>query len=431
MLGFERLAPALLPSQWPSRLSDEISEDVMGFSADALQCYLPTTAALARTGKGPLTGSSVAVKDLFSVAGHTSSFGHAQWRSTHAPARQHAKVISQLRRAGATVTGLAKMDQLAYSLIGNDGEGKAPVNPFDSECYCGGSSSGSASAVAGGVADVGLGTDTAGSIRVPAAACGLFSLRPTHGRIDTDGVIPLAPSFDVVGLMARRPELLTTAGTVLGLAVQASRRPRRVLLATASFEHLDSAAQEALTEVAQRVGEIVDGAVTEVPAATLVTADVGDLFARLQGREIWQQHGAWVSENGSHLADDVQTRLQRCKALNEDPDETKSADKEARLAYTDQFQDLIGEDGLLILPVVPRRGPLRSWTPEELLTYRTECFRLTAPSSLTGAPEVVMPISTGNAGRIVPAGLVGWRDSDHLLLSVAERLANGSERVAL
>ncbi len=403
----------------------------MGFSADALHCYVPTTSTLVPIGEGPLSGWRIAVKDLFSVAGHTTSFGHAQWRSTHAPSRADASVVRELRRAGATVAGMAKMDQLAYSLIGNDGEGEAPVNAFDPECYCGGSSSGSASAVAGGVANLGLGTDTAGSIRVPAAACGLFSIRPTHGRIDTEGVIPLAPSFDVVGLMGRRPELLTRAGAVLGLMAQGSRTAQRVLLGTAPLEHLACAAQKALTKLAQHVGEIVHCAVTEVSAATLVSVEAGDLFARLQGREIWQQHAAWVTENGRHLADDVQTRLRRCKALSEDPDETKSADKEARRAYTADFEDLVGADGILILPVVPRRGPLRSWSPDELLAYRTECFRLTAPSSLTGAPEVVMPVSTGDARGIVSVALLGWRDSDHSLLSIAERLAHGGERVVL
>ena len=287
----------------------------MDLSADTLHCYVPTTAALFPTGQGSLSEMSLAVKDLFSVAGHTSSFGHPQWRSTHEPATEHATVVSRLLRAGASVAGLTKMDQLAYSLIGNVGEGEAPINPFDSGCFCGGSSSGSASAVAGGIADLGVGTDTAGSIRVPAAACALFSLRPTHDRIDKEGVIPLAPSLDVVGLMARRPDILTKAMTVLAPTARPLQKPRRVLLATDLLERREGAAHEALAKLAQRVADVADCRVIEVEGAGLVHSDIGDLFARLQGREIWQQHAGWIAGNLSYLADDVQTRLRRCEEL--------------------------------------------------------------------------------------------------------------------
>ncbi|MGH8546149.1 MAG: amidase family protein, partial [Gammaproteobacteria bacterium] len=133
----------------------------MELSPETFKCYVPTTRALDPTGPGALSGVRVAVKDLFSVAGHTSSFGHAQWRATHEPSSEHAAVVARLLSAGGAITGLTKMDQLAYSLIGNVGEGEPPVNPFDPECFCGGSSSGSASAVAGGLADLGVGTDTA------------------------------------------------------------------------------------------------------------------------------------------------------------------------------------------------------------------------------------------------------------------------------
>jgi amidase len=130
-------------------------------TADDLHCFVPTTREIPPTGEGGLSSARVALKDLIEVAGHTSSFGHPRWRDTHAPARRDAEVIRRLREAGASIAGFAKMDQLAYSLVGNVGEGIPPVNVVDAECFAGGSSSGSAAAVAGGIADVGVGTDTA------------------------------------------------------------------------------------------------------------------------------------------------------------------------------------------------------------------------------------------------------------------------------
>lgn len=166
-------------------------------------CWAPGSVSVPAAGSGPLSGWSLAVKDMIAVEGHVSSFGHPRWRETHAPSTSTAPALAALLAAGASVAGLAKLDQLAWSLTGSAGEGVAPRNPLYPDRLTGGSSSGPAAAVAAGLADAGIGTDTGGSIRVPAAACGLFGLRTTHGLISTRGVLPLAPSFDVVGILAR------------------------------------------------------------------------------------------------------------------------------------------------------------------------------------------------------------------------------------
>jgi amidase len=166
-------------------------------------CWAPGSVSRPATGSGPLTGLTLAVKDMIFLEGHVSSFGHARWRETHEPSPTTAPILARLLAAGASMTGLAKLDQLAYSIIGNAGEGVPPLNPLYPERFTCGSSSGPAAAVAAGLADIGIGTDTGGSIRAPAAACGLFGLRPTHGVISSEGVLPLAPSFDVVGVLAR------------------------------------------------------------------------------------------------------------------------------------------------------------------------------------------------------------------------------------
>ena len=187
-------------------------------------CWVPDSVSLRATSPGPLDNVTVPVKDMTSVAGHVSSFGHPRWRATHGPGEENAPVLSGLLAAGASVAGLAKLDQLAYSLIGNAGEGAAPLNSRYPSRFTGGSSSGPAAAVAAGLTEAGLGTDTAGSIRVPAAACGLFGFRPTHGLVSTRGVLPLAPSFDVVGVLARRAAPLGQVMEVL-LASSGAAQP--------------------------------------------------------------------------------------------------------------------------------------------------------------------------------------------------------------
>jgi amidase len=171
--------------------------------------YLPGAAT------GPLAGLTFAAKDLFDVAGYVACAGNPDWLRTHAPAGKTAPVVQTLLEAGATLMGKTVTDELAFSMSGENIHYGTPINPAAPARIPGGSSSGSASATASKLVDFALGTDTSGSIRVPASYCGLFSLRPTHGRISCQGVIPLAPSFDTVGWVARDATLLQRIGEVL------------------------------------------------------------------------------------------------------------------------------------------------------------------------------------------------------------------------
>jgi amidase len=399
-----------------------------GLCVSDLKCFVPNTLQLDGADTGPLAGVRVAVKDLFAVRGHTSSFGHSRWRETHSPSQATCDVIARLLGAGANVVGMAKMDQLAYSLIGNVGEGNAPVNEFAADCYCGGSSSGSASAVAGGTAELGLGTDTAGSIRVPAAACGLFSIRPTHGLISFRGVIPLAKTLDVVGLLARDPGLLSRSLAVLRVSPSRASRLKRVVIARDLNDTYGAATGDAVMSVAEAAARAIGGTTDDVELATYVNLDVGDLFARVQGREIWTEHADWIAANIDFLAGDVQTRLRRCEALSTDHADVIADDLAARDLYRQRVQALLGEDAVMVLPVAPRRGPLLDSSPDELQSFRRECFRLTAPSSLAGVPQVVLPTVNGPGGY-VPVGLLAGIGTDRQLLALAEQLAGGESTI--
>src|SRR5947199_6802555 len=162
-----------------------------------------TTFELPPTGSGMLDGLCFAVKDLIDVAGWKTGCGNPTWRDSHPPAMAHAVCVEQLLRAGARCVGKTICDELAFSLLGENHFYGTPLNARAPDRVPGGSSSGSASAVAAGLCDTALGTDTGGSVRVPASFCGLYGIRPTHGRIDMSGVMPQAPRTGTTRWFAR------------------------------------------------------------------------------------------------------------------------------------------------------------------------------------------------------------------------------------
>jgi len=182
---------------------------------DPWNVYANTNIALKATGGGPLEGLAFAVKDVFAIEGHTCSAGNPDWLRTHRPSKQHATVIELLLASGARLRGTTITDELMFSINGENVHYGTPVNPAAPDRIPGGSSSGSAVAVAAGLADFAIGTDTGGSVRVPSSYCGVYGIRPTHGAVSVEGLIPLAPGFDTVGWMARDANILLNVGQVV------------------------------------------------------------------------------------------------------------------------------------------------------------------------------------------------------------------------
>jgi amidase len=392
--------------------------------SDDLDCLVPTSVGLPPSGSGALAGRTFVVKDNVALAGHASSYGMPRWRDTHDASPSSATAVERLSAAGAELVGLTKLDSLAYSLIGNAGEGRAPHNPRYPDRFTGGSSSGSAAAVAGGLADLGIGTDTGGSIRVPAAACGLCSLRPTHGSIDVGGVLPLAPSFDTVGVLAREPSLLRDAyGTLCSRSDEMSAGlPTEVLVAADTVDWISADAANALVKASELVASRVGVAYQTSDLGLLTTNDVAQRFARLQGRELWAHHGAWVERNLDCFIDEVRVRLERCRSVSDAPAAEQAADQDAWQAYRRAFGQLVGPGTCVVMPILHDLPPGRTASDDELVAFRSTCFRLTAPSSLAGAPEVVIPVHHDRSGNTYGIGLLGAPGADRWLLDVAVRI---------
>src|SRR5213083_1121681 len=205
---------------------------------------------------GPLAGLMFAAKDLFDVAGHPTGGGNPDWARQHPAPTRHAWAVQRLLDAGATLIGKTVTDEVSRGILGENPFDGTPLNPKAPDRVPGGSSSGSASAVAQGLCDVALGTDTGGSVRVPASFCGLYGIRPTHGRLSLDGMLPQAPSSDTTGWFARDAETFARVSRVmLGEAISAAR-PQRLIVAVDAFGFADREVTAALRPMVERLGKL-------------------------------------------------------------------------------------------------------------------------------------------------------------------------------
>src|SRR5687767_3758098 len=206
---------------------------------------------------GPLSGLEFGAKDIYDVAGHKTGFGSPDWLRTHGEATRTAPVIQQLLEAGAHMVGKTHTDELTFSLNGENAHYGTPVNVNAPGRIPGGSSSGSAAAVAGGLVDFALGSDTGGSVRAPASFCGIYGIRPTHARISLEGACPLSRSLDTAGWFARDPDILERVGAVLFGEEPDRELPARFLLAQDAFEVAGAAAAAALQPGLERVSALL------------------------------------------------------------------------------------------------------------------------------------------------------------------------------
>ncbi|MCW1806240.1 AtzH-like domain-containing protein [Brachybacterium squillarum] len=379
----------------------------------------------ATTEDGPLTGESVAVKDLFAVAGQRIGAGNPARLAEASPEPRHAAAVEALLGAGAAVTGIAATDELAYSLAGTSTHYGTPPNPRAPHRISGGSSSGSASAVSLGHASLGLGTDTGGSIRVPAAYQGLWGIRTTHGAVPRDGLLPLAPSFDTVGLLARTAGPLARAAAVMlhDADGAAAGTGRAGMLAGAALRTVPG-----LVELAEGdVAEAIDAALRrwagsrrmERAAAIDEAAHTAWLgaFRTIQAREAWQAHGDWVRVHGGDLGPDVAARFRTARTVTA---EQERRAREVRAVAAEEVRGRLG-GGVLVVPAASSVAPLLrdSAAGGPLIeAQRERTLRLTCLAGLAGLPAVTVPLRTA-AGLPTGVTLVGPAGSDVELIHLA------------
>ena len=388
-------------------------------SHDPAHAFVPyPDVPVASAPTGPLADLRFGVKDLFDVAGYPTGGGSPIVLAMSGIKTRTAPTVQKLLDTGARFAGKTVTDEFAFSMNGNNAHFGAPINGAAPDRITGGSSSGSASAVSSGLCDFALGTDTGGSVRAPANHCGLYGLRPTHGRVSLEGALDLAPSFDTCGWFARDVGTFVRVGDVL-LGADAAPLPDKVRLLWPEdvWAMMEAPVRDALEGAVQRVQSVL-GPATPVQTVMGAWDAMYWNFRYLQSREAWLTDGPLIERYAPPLGPGVAERFAWSRAVT---DEQVKTARVFRTAFRAQLTELLGTDGVLLMPTMPDVAPLRSAAESSLEDYRNRAIRMLCIAGLASFPQLSMPKAT-RAGAPLGLSLLGPAGSDRSLLSLAARL---------
>jgi amidase len=385
---------------------------------DTVGAFIPGERTIrAGAAAGPLAGLSFAAKDLFDVAGTVTGYGNPDWAATHAPATRDALVITQLLQAGATLTGKTKTVELAYGLTGENVWQGTPKNPAAPDRFPGGSSCGSAAATAAGLVDFAMGSDTGGSVRIPASYCGVFGIRPSWGAVSLTGACPLGPDYDTAGWFARSATMLRRVGDVL-LPPGGDGAPGPLISVAEAWVNAEAETVAALTP-ALKAAESLFG-----PALVTHVAPEGleafyEHFRCAQAEQAWTALGPWVAATNPKFGPGVKERFDAAAAM--DPAKSAAGRAFRRVAQA-RFHALLRGGAVMIYPTSPAPAPLLASSLAEQNVVREKTMGVTAIAGFCGLPEVTIPVGKAK-GAPVGLSLVGAPGRDRAVLAAAEALA--------
>ena len=395
----------------------------VGSGAGSGVAFVPgTQVRIAGVPGGPLSGLEFAVKDLFDVAGEPTGGGNPDWACANPVPERHAALVERLLRSGADLAGKTITDEISLGILGENAFYGTPRNPAAPGFVPGGSSSGSASAVAGGLVDFALGTDTGGSVRVPASFCGLYGLRPTHGRLDLTGMMPQAPSFDTAGWFARDADtLLRVSREALGESPPGDRAalPERLIVARDAFAFAEPGVAAALDDVRTRLC-----ALSAATADTTLAPQGLSVWARaqrtLQIPEALATFRDWVESANPRLSMRVARTLVSAESVTE---AQRQWAKLMRHEVRSRLRDLLGEGTILCLPTTPFPAPPIGLPLSRHNETGLRIACLTAAAGLSGLPQLSVPGGRAQ-GRPVGLSLIGPPGSELALAGVVHALAH-------
>ena len=357
---------------------------------------------LARPGE-PGDGIPLAVKDLLDTAGLTTTYGSAIF-ADHVPS-ESATAVLRLEAAGYANVGKTNLHEFAYGITSENPHFGTVPNPIAAGRIAGGSSGGSAAALAAGLADAALGTDSGGSIRIPAACCGIVGFKPTFDLVPTRGCFPLAPTFDHVGPMARTVAECARTLQALAPGFQPQQvEPAELSVGVAWLEEADPLVRTRVAEVAERLPR---HRVIQLPRV-----EIDALFMR----EVADVHRDLYAEQEELYGDDLAVKIERCLEVS---DAAVAAAESARSAYREQMDDLMEDFDLLLTPTLPVVAP-----PVGVgdLKLRSVLIRNTLPFNALGWPALALPCGPAEEGLPASAQLIGRHGADALVLAAGASL---------
>ncbi|MAQ12713.1 MAG: glutamyl-tRNA amidotransferase [Chloroflexi bacterium] len=366
---------------------------------------------------GPLYGLTFAAKDIFDVEGHVTGGGNPDWKATHSPAEHNAWIVQTLVDAGATMVGKTHTDELTRGILGENAHYGTPINSKAPGRVPGGSSSGSAAAVAGGLVDFALGSDTGGSVRIPASFCGLYGLRPTHGRIPLVGTLMQAPSYDTIGWFTRDAETYgRVAEAVFGNAIP-DTSPSRIVIAEDAFEEADQEVSDVLLTVAEKIAALA-GSSTKLRLAPNGLTEWAAQQNILQSEEAWESVKDWVDTVNPRFSFWVSERYNLAINL------TKTQISEAALVreqVRNRMDEVFADGGFVCLPTAVSPAPLRGLPASAKKDIQGRLSHLTCIGGTTGRPQLSLPLDELN-GLPVGISLMGDHGSDEELIGFARKV---------
>ncbi|MFN3655825.1 MAG: amidase [Pseudolabrys sp.] len=375
-------------------------------------------APLRGSASGPLAGLTAVVKDMYDIAGERTGCGNPDWLAIQAPAERNCPPVQKILDAGATIIGKAICDEFFYSVAGANAHYGTPVNARAPGRLPGGSSSGSAAACGAGLCDFALGSDTGGSVRIPASFNGLYGLRPTHGRVAHEGVADMAPSFDVPGWFAATPGMFRNVGAVLLDDQRVAAKIGRVVVLEDAFAQAEPAVEDALRTVVEFMSDDLP------PLVHGTIAPDGfdgwrEAFRIIQAYETWQSFGAFVTAHRPKIGPGIRERMEFAATV------TKEQAEAARTVQTTARAHIRGvamPGTVLVLPTAPAIAPRIDTSAAEMGDFRTRVMRLTCTAGCAGLPQMSLPAATLE-GCPIGLSFIGWAGGDEALLDLAVALA--------
>ncbi|KAG9458606.1 hypothetical protein H6P81_003114 [Aristolochia fimbriata] len=421
------------------KLKKTVREDFGAF-VERLQLLPPPQPA---PPKAPhlLAGLAFAVADAFDIEGYVTGFGDPEWSRTHENASQTSLAVSVVVEGGATCVGKTVITEMGYSIFGGDKHYEAPTNPVAPARICGGSSSGSAVAVAAELVDFSLGIDSIGGVRVPAACCGVLGFRPSHGAITNTGVIPVSPSLDTIGWFAKDPSVLRRVGHVILQLGYAESRPRHVIIADDCFQLL-KIPKARVTQVVIKSTEklfgkqvlshtnIGDYMASKVPSlkhfhnkkknGELRVSSLKSLSNAMQllhRHEFKSHHEEWINSTKPIVDPVVSACMKTDELLEASISSCQKIRNEARFA----LNSLLKDDGILVIPTLadlpPKVGAKEAFSEE----YQTRALSLLAIVSMSGCCQVTLPLGSHDKCPI-SVSFIARHGGDRFLLDTVKAM---------
>lgn len=383
-------------------------------------CFVPhdIKAPIKGAAEGPLAGLTCVVKDMYEIAGERTGCGSPEWLAAHPPASRHCRPVQKILDAGATIVGKTICDEYFYSVTGANAHYGTPANARAQNRLPGGSSSGSAAACGAGLCDFALGSDTGGSVRIPASFNGVYGLRPTHGRIAHEGVAAMAPSFDVPGWFAATPGVFRKVGAVLLDDQRVPANVDRIIVLDDAFEQTD----EPVADLLRHWLQITRSHLPELVHRRIAPDGFDpwrEAFRIVQAYETWQTFGDFITRHRPKIGPGIRERMDFAATVTREQADT------ARMIVARAREHIRGvavPGTILVLPTAPSIAPHIDTPMDMLDDFRARVMRLTCTAGVSGLPQMNIPAGTV-AGCPVGLSFIGWAGGDEALLDLACELS--------